>query len=696
MFKVEMAKVGATVEYLAQSEQEQANFAVDFNNPNVKEFLVKQNIKPEGYTLEYRAKYLEQENPHYKAQMLGGLAKEWGLTEYTRENYVDLISGKFPKAGIKPNNIKKNGNIITVRQNAQAGLDTLANGPKTVSIEFARGSKEKRDLIQQCYAKSIEGMMEQIATQVKPSCQDKKYQDFEPSKTKIIATSFTHYENRGYEEDGEWRLEPNLHNHISIANYAEFELYVHDENGNRIKDPNGEYKTEKKIFAINAENIFKQQLENSAVFDTLLNSNLQKAGFKTEPCEVGNLKTFRIAGYTREMEESLSVRTKNIDTYVEEQKAKGIVFSSETHAVIEYKKSLRKNTAKTKHFHDTSEILQNIQETVNKNISAEDQKRIDILQATVQQKSFEPDFLSITKTPLFETAGVVEETKIRALLVQELRFTKGFNSIKELNDEVDRAFNSLTSIENGKFALVKMDDGRYTRLDIVANEKALQNNIETLKRLSKPLLENQKQADEDFLADFYRENKRKGFKLNKGQFEACKSLLQESNVSMVVGDAGTGKTTSVIRFANEYYSSKKMTVYGLSVATSQSRDLKDANIPKENCLNSKEFIQKAFEKKTGKIKPSFLKANLNSVFIFDEAGMSGSEDMKKITDFVKAVNQSGGESKLVLVGDHKQLQAVSYGNAFTNIQEQLNQKDIARLDENTRQKNPIAKAIAEG
>lgn len=698
MFKVEMSKIGITTEYLADTEQEQSHFDIDFNNPNLQEFLTKNNIKPEEYTLDYRAKYLEQENPHYKAKIFGGLAEKWEINEYSRETYVDLISGKFPKsAGKRPDNIKKNGNIIKIKQNAQSGLDTLANGPKSVSIEFARGPKQKRDLIHQCFEKSTDELMKRIAKQAKPSCQDPRYQDFIPESTKIIAVSFNHYENRGYEdeESKEWRLEPNLHAHISIANYAEFEVYVHDENGNRIVDENGDYKTERKIFAISAEDIFKSQLENSAIFDTLLNSNLQQAGFKTEYCEVDGHKTFRIAGYTKEMEERLSVRSQGMKKYVEEQKKLGNIFSSDIHAETEYMKSLRQNTAKGKSLHDTAEILENISKTVDLNISKEEQRHIDYIQQNSKQEKRQPDLESIAKDAMFETDGVVQETKIRSLLVQELRFKKNYTSLDEIDRDVDKALDELCSKKFNKYRLVQMEDGRYTRLDIIANERALKNNIDGLNGLSKPKQDNK--AGKDFLKKFYNEKKENGFELNEGQIWACKNIIRESIVSMLIGDAGTGKTTSAIRFAYEYYLTiNKANVYGISVATSQSRDLKDADIPKENCLNSKEFIQKAFNCKTGEINKDFLKENLNSVLIFDEAGMCGSEDMRKITDFVKAVNQLGGSSRLMLVGDHKQLQSVSYGNAFVNIQNQLSRNDISRLTENTRQKNQVAKDIAEG
>lgn len=706
MFLVSKSAVGVTLEYLANAEEEHSKHSIQFGDEKLEQHLKDLGIKPEKLTPEIYSNYLEQENPHYKAKFRGGLAEQWKL-EYSREAYTQMMSGQSPLASeeFKKLNgyaLKKNGNLIAVKENAQTGLDSLSNCPKSVSIEFARSSKETQDKIYRAMDKSTEQLFDRIAKQIKPSCKDSRYQDIVPGSTKLMVASFTHYENRGYEENGVRRLEPNLHTHNSVQNFAEFEIYKHDKEGNRIKDKDGNFVTEKKILAIDPEEVFKRQLENSAYYDTLLNSNLQKEGLVTEPALENGHPSFRIAGYTKEMEESLSRRTQDLNKYVEEQKKLGNIFSSDLQAEAEYMKTLRQQTAQSKELHNTSDILANIKETVNLNITPEQQKAIDEVQKSSVQKTIEPDFTKIMKAQAFETDGVIEESKLKTSIIQEIRFSKTFNSPEELEAEVDKAFKELSSNKLGMNKLVQMEDGRYTRLDIILNEKALQNNVEIIKASSKTNSPETEQQARQFLADFYRENKKNGFKLNDGQLNACKTVIENSNICQIIGDAGTGKTTSVIRFANEYHSSKGKKVYGISVGTSTSRDLKDGNVKEENCLNTKEFLNKAFilDKATGQpsneLNKKFLKENLNSTIIFDEAGMCGSEDMKKITDFVKTANQMGGNVQLILVGDHKQLQSVSYGNAFLNTQKQLASKDIARLSENTRQKNQVAKDIAEG
>lgn len=704
MFLVQKSKVGSSTEYLANAENEHNKYDNDFNDPKLEDYLKEQNIKPEVFTPEIYSKYLEQQNNHYKAQFIGRLADEWNLKEYSREAFTDLMSNKLPKGVVLPDGvkIKKNGNIITTKANAETGTDTVSNAPKSVSIEFARGNKATKDKLVRALNTTTAQIFEKLEKQVKPKNTDLKYQDFVPGSAKLLITTFTHYENRGYiDENGNRRLEPNLHTHNELKNYAEFEVYKHDKQGNRIKDEKGNFLTERKMLAIDPEEVFKRQLENSANFDTLLNSNLQKEGFKTEPADEQG-QTFRLCGYTKEIEKSLSTRTTEINAYVEEQKKKGVFYSSEEQAEAEYTKSVRQNTAQSKDFKNADDILDNIKETISLNVSKTEFDRIDKIQAESKQQTIEPDLVKIAKCQAFETAGVVEETKIKAEIYKQVRFSQIYNNAEELENKVNSVFQSLQSETLGENRIIKMGDGRFTRLDIALNEKALENNVNTLIAQDKNLTKEQLKNERKFIADLYRERKSQGFKMNIGQVKSLELALQKKPIAMAIGDAGTGKTSTTIYGANALNEHLGRKVFGISVGTSTSRDLIDGKVKAENCLNTKEFLMKAYvlDKSTGKpsnkLNLSFVKENLNSTIIFDEAGMCGSEDMRKITDFVKEARNLGGDTQLLLVGDHKQLSSVSYGNAFTNIQNQLNKDSICRLEENTRQKNQVAKDIAEG
>lgn len=705
MFLVQKSKVGSSTEYLANAEEQHNKYSVDFNSSKINDFLKDKNIKAGELTPDIYSKYLDQQNSHFRAKFIGRLSDEWNLKEYDKKTFTDLMSNKLPKCVVLPEGvkIKKNGNIINTTENAQTGTDTVSNAPKSVSIEFARGNKETKDKLVRALNTTTAQIFDKIEKQVKPSCKNLEYQDLVPGSAKLLITTFTHYENRGYiDENGNRRLEPNLHTHNELKNYAEFELYRRDKQGNRLKDENGNFLTEKKMLAIDPEEIFKRQLENSANFDTLLNSNLQKEGFKTEPADEQG-QTFRLAGYTKEIENSLSTRRNEITNYMEEQKKQGIFYSSEEQAesaYAEYSKKYRQNTAITKDLKNADDILANVNETISLNISKEQFDLIDKTQAESKQKTLKPDLNKIVKCQAFETNGIIDETKIKTEIYKQVRFSQTFNSAEELENKVNSVFQTLQSDKLGENRIIKMTDGRYTRLDIALNEKALERNIEKLKSENQHPSKQELKNERKFIADFYKDCKKDGITLNNGQTQSLKLAIEQKSISMVIGDAGTGKTSSFIRGCNEFHTKLGRKVFGISVGTSTSKDLTQAKINEENCLNTKQFIRNAYilDKNTGtqKINGKFLEENLNTTIIFDEAGMCGSEDMRKITDFVKTAREYGGDTQLVLVGDHKQLSAVSYGNAFTNIQKQLDKDSIVRLEENTRQRNQVAKDIAEG
>lgn len=671
MFKINKSK--ATVDYLADAEfAHSQNKSLALDTEKLAKYLSKEGIKSDKLTPEIFGKYLEQENNHYGAKFTGGLADLWNL-EYSKENFAALMSGHCPKSpeefkelhGYK---LKTTGKLINSSQNQQAGTDLLSAVPKSISIEFARSSKDKRDKIYFATEKTDSQMFDLLAKQIKPSCKKGEYQDFLPEKTKIFVASFTHYEDRG--------LDPHLHRHHSLMNFAEFEF----------KDGT------KKILAIDPEKAFKCQLENSAFYDTLLNSNLQKEGFITEPCETEQgHKTFRIKGYTREQELSMSKRKTEIKDFVDEQKKLGNYFSSSSQEDTAFEESVRANTAKVKVTHNCDEILEIIKNEAEKNISNKEFSEIDRIQNEGRQKFVDTDYLKIMKAQQLETNGVIDETKLKTSIIQELRFLKVFDNPEDLSKEVDKAISVLSSEAMGENRLIKMSSGKFTRLDIAVNEKVLNNNIEWLQSTSREISTLEEKSNRRTLSDFIKENNLTGFKLNSGQVEACKLIIKESNVSLVIGDAGTGKTSTLIKFANEFYTKKNKKVFGISTGTSTSKDLAEANVKSQNCLNTKQFISNAFNKDTGEIKPSFLEENKGSVLILDEAGMIGAEDYRKITDWAKK-----SSSKIVLVGDQKQLAAVSYGNSFVAIQNILEKSNTARLEENCRQRNQSAKDVAEG
>lgn len=144
----------------------------------------------------------------------------------------------------------------------------------------------------------------------------------------------------------------------------------------------------------------------------------------------------------------------------------------------------------------------------------------------------------------------------------------------------------------------------------------------------------------------------------------------EDGIVVVTGDAGTGKTYA-LDAVREAFESAGATVRGAALAGKAAQGLEDgAHIPSQTIFSLLSDL--------GKDRP-FQPLDDKTVLIVDEAGMVGTRQM---ADLIKHCEQAG--TKLVLVGDGKQLQAVELGGAFQGIGEAVGE---ARLTDIIRQKS---------
>lgn len=617
------------------------------------------------------AKYLDVDSKHFKAVLSGGMADDMGI-EYSPEVMRSLMAGKLPEGAINSYKLKNGENLITIKDNHQVGTDLLSSPPKSVSIEFALSDYEGKKKIVEAMREADLEIQKFISKKVKPSCDLGEYQDFDPSKTKIMVASFTHYEDRN--------IEPHLHNHGVLMNFAEFTF-------NRVNEK-GEMVEEKKVLALDPEDMFKCQLEMSSIYDTILNSKLREKGYKTEPAltDKGH-ETFRLCGYTEEQEKRLSKRSEEIKKFVKKLEKK-LGFKSFLMTEAELNKIAQKATKENKKNLTTDEIWKIIKDVVLNTFSKEEIADKNRAQRFATNKLEDFDMNEFLERNIFNTNTFVSETELRKELSNALRFCGNHGNYDLFEKEINKAIETMKDYTKlGVNALVEVD-GNFTKLSTYQNEKK---SIENLLLLSSKVSNDEySKAQEEknllLLDKFKSESK---FKLNAGQEDACALVAKNNGLTVIVGDAGTGKTTSVIKFATEMNKANGVKVFGLSTQTTTAEALQEAGIEKENCLNTKLFLTKCYEK-SGRYNQQFIKENQNSVFIIDEAGMVGAEDYKKITDIVVATN-----SKLIIVGDQKQLSSVSYGNTFAQIQEEVDKSLISRLEINTRQKEGAAKEIAE-
>lgn len=175
--------------------------------------------------------------------------------------------------------------------------------------------------------------------------------------------------------------------------------------------------------------------------------------------------------------------------------------------------------------------------------------------------------------------------------------------------------------------------------------------------------------------------------LNKGQSDAVKLISSRETLSIIIGDAGTGKTF-MLGNANQIFEQKGYKMQALAPTRVAVNELEDAGITSTTI--SSFLIKEQIESKTwssdknpldpGTFDLSRIKKDDKLVLVLDEAGMVRNIEMAKLMQVARMKN-----CKIVLVGDDKQLSPVGAGKAFRDLLDDAKIKRV-RISENLRQK----------
>jgi conjugative relaxase-like TrwC/TraI family protein len=157
--------------------------------------------------------------------------------------------------------------------------------------------------------------------------------------------------------------------------------------------------------------------------------------------------------------------------------------------------------------------------------------------------------------------------------------------------------------------------------------------------------------------------------ISREQAAMVRQLATEgTSVSVVVGQAGTGKTFALAA-AREAWESSGYRVVGAALSWRAARELEEsAGIPSA----SVEALLSRLRERPMTTLPA-----RRSVVVVDEAGMVSTRQLAELVDRAALLR-----AKLVLVGDHRQLAEIEAGGAFRALARRL---PVIELTENRRQ-----------
>lgn len=154
-----------------------------------------------------------------------------------------------------------------------------------------------------------------------------------------------------------------------------------------------------------------------------------------------------------------------------------------------------------------------------------------------------------------------------------------------------------------------------------------------------------------------------GSGLTDEQRTAVRHITSPTQIAAVIGFAGAGKST-MLSAAREAWEAQGYRVHGAALAGKAAEGLTTSSGIAARTLASWEYGWNHGRHELGR----------NDILVIDEAGMVASRQLAR---FVAEAEKRG--AKLVLVGDHEQLQAIGAGSPFRAIAERIGSVELTDI-----------------
>ncbi|MGE8585923.1 MAG: Ti-type conjugative transfer relaxase TraA, partial [Agrobacterium tumefaciens] len=151
--------------------------------------------------------------------------------------------------------------------------------------------------------------------------------------------------------------------------------------------------------------------------------------------------------------------------------------------------------------------------------------------------------------------------------------------------------------------------------------------------------------------------------LSDEQRQAIEHITGPERIAAVVGFAGAGKST-MLAAAREAWEAQGYQVHGAALSGKAAEGLEESSGIESGTLASWSYSWDRGRDLIGH----------SDVFVIDEAGMVGSRQLAR---FIGEAEERG--AKIVLVGDHEQLQAIGAGAPFRAIAEQIGHVELSGI-----------------
>jgi len=554
----------------------------------------------------------------------GTAALELGLSGIAQREHVERLCNGFHHESEKA--LVRNAG----QESRNAGHDLTFSCPKSVSVAWATADTLMRKAIETQQLNAVRQALDFIES--KAGFARVGSQGQQTVKTPLLFALFEHGTSRA--------SDPQLHTHAICIN-----LTVH---------------LDGRTTAVDSTHLYHWKMAAGAIYRAALARGMQQIGFEVEQRRVGSSIGFELTAIPKSLAEEFSKRRAEI----EEQLM--IRAGSLDAASPKYAELLAKETRRTK---DTEkprmELLaewqevgksygvdhtfiqeQRIRHSFPSPADLEIRKEIIFVQAidALSEHNAHWNEADLTKAVAERSAGLIDARDVQELI-----------AIKLDSSELIR-LGALTT--DGKRQnpnrYIDRTEERYTTPEIQKLER------EMLKDVSRILHNPANETDPDLVLKAVNIP---GKTLDEEQAHGVDWLCSGPAIRLMSGLAGTGKTYT-LKTCHEVWTEEGREVWGCAIAAAAANRLQEGTGIESGTLDRLLVYLDA-----GRVE-----LHSKSVVVLDEAGMVGTKHMARL---VKHIADAG--SRLVLIGDAKQLQPVTAGGPFKYLSDILGEAKLGNI-----------------
>ncbi len=500
------------------------------------------------------------------------------------------------------------------------GIDVTLSAPKSVSTVWALGDPWQREQIEQAHGRAVEQAVHHLREQVPVVRRRYSGQVVEEQAKDLIATEYRHTTARGV--SGAQAPDPQLHSHVVIT---------------------GAVREDDRIVAVASRPIFRSARELGAFYRSALADELAREGYAIEQGTGKDGRYFEITGVPRELCEAFSGRSREVARAAERFRAR---YGRAPERGELRNLALENRRAKTL---TTRSDLQRVWTQTARDHGFGPDEAVRLIGAS-ERPAAERAIEDRVEAKLTEQHAVFEQRDLRAIVLEQ---TAG-------EIAPDQALSIAREMVSDRRVLT-LEGGRMTTLAVRAQEQAIERRAT---QLAQPAGRDVGHIARDNAAREAAE--RIGGPLSAEQHHALQVLTGPERAAVLVGPAGTGKGVVIDAAARAEHDAGHETI-GVAVSGSTAERLgTDSPALAGQTLTLDSLVARA---NTGAIH-----VGRDTTVILDEAGMV---DHKRLDALTRLIERSG--SKLIAVGDGKQLPSIGPGGMFDRLTKHTPTAELADI-----------------